>query len=601
MGRPCAGQSLAVPLKSTKDDARQVNRGRTVVVLWSVVGAAVLTTLWTLASTANYPTDPRIKQAATRPSKEPCLSQDMRRRLAASLTRLQRDIKSQPGMSEQGGRWWRELGKVAAQLDPRLHRETLRPATLVCPEHYDGTKFIVERCTGTPPLAKLVSVVVPARGWHPSRVSQVVRGLNTGHNLTIILILSNDDPPPDTNKSVLVLRYDDTVSDGKALHEALANVNTSFVFLGDSLAYFSWQHSSLQRLLRVLDRLGGEGVAGGSYRDEQGQWRHGCLQRSLTNYHATFLSGYQHSAQECMYCDDVLGPVLTSTRLLQHVPFSHALSGPALYRDWHTRVTQAGYLTLACPDVMFFLQEEPIMDTTDWKIYATQWSLQSVHSYDDEQYSFTCSEVGIRCSDLRKKITWYLVPPCCREAIMGGITILDNFAQEKGLSYELHHGSLLGAVKLGAFLPWDFDQDIYYNCKDRRTWETLDDFLKTKNTGCHMRMSTARQLVLQCTTFFVDMVCRKPLTGHTLPLPYRNVTTWVEYGKRRVSVMANPGNAIRDQIGPENLRHAQHWRVPGRPDPGAWRPCQTPATQSCLDHHPADGSLTFSHPPVCLP
>ncbi|XP_045591388.1 uncharacterized protein [Procambarus clarkii] len=575
-------------------------KGRRVVVVWSVVGAALLTTLWTLTTTTNYITDTRIKQVGSRSTKEPCLSPEMRRRLAASLTKLQRDLRaSHPGVGE---RWRRELHKVAATLDPRLDREPLRPATLVCPEHHNGTKFVVEKCTGAPPLRQVLSVVVAARGWQPSRVSRVVRALNSHYNLTIVLILSDGDPSPVTDRAVVVVRQDAAVSDGRALDDAVSRVTTPYVFLGEGLGDFSWQHSALGRLVRVLDRLGGQGVAGGSHRDHRGQWRHGCLQRSLTNYHATFLSGYQHSGQECMYCDDVLGPVLASVGLVHRVPFSHALSGPALYRDWHTRVTQAGYLTLACPDVMFFLQEEATMDASDWQAYARQWSLQTIQAHDGEQYSFTCREVAISCSDLRKKIASYLVAPCCREAIMAGITVLDTFAGQHGLAYELHHGSLLGAVKLAAFLPWDFDQDIYYDCKDRRTWESLNGYLKGRKTGCHVRLSSARrQLVLQCATFFVDMVCRSPLTGHSLPAGYRNVTTWVEYGGRRVSVMANPGAAVRDQTGPENLRHAQHWRVPARPAAGAWRPCHTPATQACLDHHPADGSLAFSHPPVCLP
>ncbi|XP_042229529.1 uncharacterized protein LOC121871375 [Homarus americanus] len=570
---------------------------------WLVVAAVLITAWMTVATSGSHFSFTRSRDlGGSKPIEEHCLSQDTRRRLAASLTKIQRLMSGGQSGSDEVGRWSREVGRVVAELDPRLARENLRPPTLVCSDHHNGTKFLVNNCKGVPRLAQVVSVVVPARGWQPSRVSQVLHGLAAHHNLTTILILADDDPTPDTNGMTLVQRYDHAVSDGKALNDAIALVNTSFVLVATSLAHYSWLHSPLERLVRVLDRLGGEGVAGGSYRDEQGQWRHGCLQRSITNYHATFLRGYQHSILECMYCDEVLGPFLASTHLLQQHPFPDEVSGPALYREWHTKVTQAGYLTLACPDVMFFLQEEPIMNTADWNTYATRMSIQTIHSYDGKEYKFKCSDVHIKCDDLRKTITWYLIPLCCREAIMHGITILDDFAREKGLLYEMSHGSLLGAVKLGTYLPWDFDQDIYYDCKDRRIWETINEFLKARNTGCHLRVSNDRKLlVLQCTTFFVDMPCRKPLSSHTLPAVYRNVTTWIDYGGRRVSVMANPGSAARDQAGPDNLRHAQHWRVPGHPDPGAWRPCQNPTDQACLDHHPADGSLAFTSPPMCLP
>lgn len=504
---------------------------------------------------------------------------------------------------EVSGRWSWEVGRVAAMLDPRLARDDLRPATVVCPEHHNGTKFVVERCGSSPRLSEVVSVVLLARGWQHDRLARVVRGLSSDHNLPVVLILSHDDPTPDVGDAGLLLRYDDSVSDGKAFKDAIGNVITPYVFVAESLEDFSWDQSPLQRLLRVLDRVGDVGgVAAGAYRDVDGHWRHGCLQRSLTNYHATYLRGYQYSSQECMYCDDVLGPLVARTALLRRLPLREALQGPAAWRDWYTRLTHAGYLSLVCPDVMFFVKEEPSMTPDHWKAYATQWAVQTVRSYDDTEHGFSCTDVHINCNNMRKRIAWYLVPPCCREVIMGGIALLDDFARENDLPYEMQHGSLLGAVKLGSYLPWDFDQDVRYDCEQRHAWEALREYLKDRKNGCSLGLATdKKQLVLHCKTFFIDLGCRSPLSHHTLPAAYRNVSTWVVYGGRHVSVPANPGGVAREQSGPEVLRHAQHWRIPDRPDPGAWRPCRTPASQACLDHHPGDGSLAFTSPPQCLP
>ncbi|XP_071518179.1 uncharacterized protein [Panulirus ornatus] len=587
------------------------------MVVWVVlVIAGVVTIIWTVAyNQGGYSAAPWLtRESGSRPPDEPCLSQEMRRRLAASLTRLKREMESHLGGGVGGGgndtgwRLWWEMGTVAAILDPRLARDALRPPSLVCPEHHDGTRYVVTPCKSSPRLSHVVSVVLPARAWPHDRLARVLRGLASAHHhLQVVVILSSDDAdatsPPDVADGDVVLRYDEGVSDGRALNAAVGNVTTPFVFVGEALADFSWEQSPLQRLLRVLDRLGGVGgVASGAYRDPDGQWRHGCLQRSLTNYHATFLRGYIYSAQACMYCDDALGPLVIRTPLVQRLPFRDSLSGPAVYRDWHTRAAQAGYLTVVCPDAMFFVEQEALMEASDWKSYASLWGVQSVRSYDEEEYRFSCSDVRLDCSNLRKRVAWYLVPPCCREAIMRGVAILDDFAREKGLTYELQHGSLLGAVKLGTYLPWDFDQDIRYDCRQRRAWETLKDYLKERKSGCHLRPSGDKHLlVLQCKTFFVDMACRSPLSHHALPPAHRNTTTWVLYGGRRVGVAANPGGVAREQSGPEHLRHAQHWRIPDRPDPGAWRPCRTPSSHTCLDQHPADGSLAFSTPPQCLP
>lgn len=507
-----------------------------------------------------------------------------------------------PDEDPQSRKWSAQLDMISSVLDPRMGQEVLRPTSLVCPESYDNNKFLEHKCDFAPPLAEVLSVILPARGWEEDRLSRVVQGLREKHDLTVILLLGKDDPEPPQGENLVVLRQNLSVSTGAFLNEAVSKVKTSHVLIGDGLVHFSWNFSPLARLLRVVDCLPAVGVAAGAYRDESGRWRHGCLQKSFTNYHATFIRGYQYSRQECMYCDDVLGPFLVPANLLQRLSFGTTLEGSLLYRDWFTRLGQEGYLYLVCPDVMFFLDAEPVMTRDDWKEYATKWVLQSISAFDNIEYKFTCTEVHINCGNLRSKINDYLIPPCCSDILMHGMSITNEFAEINGIEYEMHHGSLLGAVKLGSYLPWDFDHDIYFDCRDRKAWKAMGTYLKKIKSGCNLRYPSSKvPFVIQCKTFFIDMVCRKPLSRHILPEIYRNTSTWVEYGGYRVPVMANPGAAARDQAGPNSLRHAQHWRVPDRPEAGAWRPCTHPFKQACLDHHPADGSLAFSSPPRCLP
>ncbi|ROT77174.1 uncharacterized protein [Penaeus vannamei] len=578
------------------------------LVAWACLGAGTVILTWTIFTMGSPRWLPvsisawMRRKPLPRTPPVPCLPLAMRQRLASELASLSRDILAHADEDPHNSKWSAQLNLITSVLDPRMDQEDLRPPSLVCPEDFDSTTFSELKCNSAPPLAQVLSVILPARGWDEDRVSRVVHGLGKKHGLTVILLLGKDDPEPPRSEKLLVLRQNQSLSSGALLNEAVSWVKTSHVLVGHGLVHFSWDFSPLTRLLRVIDRLPAVGVAAGAYRDESGRWNHGCLQRSITNYHATFIRGYQYSGQECMYCDDVLGPFLAPASLLRRPSFGNTLDGPLLYRDWFTRLGQEGFLYLVCPDVMFFVETEPVMTREDWKAYATMWVLQGVSGFDNKEYDFSCTEVHINCANLRNKIDYYLIPPCCSDILMNGMAITNGFAEVTGVEYEMHHGSLLGAVKLGSYLPWDFDHDIYFDCRDKRAWKAMGTYLKRTKSGCSLRFSSSKvPYVIQCRTYFIDMVCRKPLSRHTLPDVYRNVSTWVEYGGYRVPVMANPGAAARDQAGPNNLRHAQHWRVPDHPDAGAWRACQNPFKQACLDRHPADGSLAFSYPPRCLP
>ncbi|XP_064112245.1 uncharacterized protein LOC135219414 [Macrobrachium nipponense] len=575
------------------------------LVVWACIGVGVVTFLWTAVTLGR----PELLQPAgewLKPEPAPLkpafgdLTAEMRKLLARRVLKLQRDIVARNGSATMSGQWASELDLIAGALDPRVNLFDRKAPTRVCPEKFEEGKFVREVCKNAFKTSELLSVILPARSWTLERIAKVLRGLYKHPKMNIILIIDNSVPPPKMNVTIL-LTYDKSVSEGKVLNDAVSMVGTPFVLIGENLDLYSENHASLTRLIQVMDQQPSVAVVGGGYRDVHGQWRHGCIQKSITNYHATFIHGYEYSHQECMYCDDVVGPFVANTNLLTEEPFSEEVSQAVIYHDWFTTVVNAGYSVMVCPDAMFFIDENPVMGEEDWKEYGRRWSVVSIDSYDGNHYKFSCSDVHLDCNDLQKKISWFMIPPCCREIIMKGIELVDKFSQEHEIKYELHHGSLLGAIKLGSYLPWDFDQDIYYDCREKSIWQSMDPFLKENGANCHLRLSnTQTQLVIQCKSFFIDMVCRKPLSHLTLPEIYRNISTWIDYGGYRVSVMANPGASAREHGGIENLRHAQHWRVKNHPDPGAFRPCRTSHT-SCLDRHPADGNFAFANPPVCLP
>ena len=51
------------------------------------------------------------------------------------------------------------------------------------------------------------------------------------------------------------------------------------------------------------------------------------------------------------------------------------------------------------------------------------------------------------------------------------VKTMNLVAKETGLHYELDSGSILGAVKLNNFIPWDIDGDIYISTEDMKYFQ----------------------------------------------------------------------------------------------------------------------------------
>ncbi|CAL4201307.1 unnamed protein product, partial [Meganyctiphanes norvegica] len=566
---------------------------------------------------------------------------EYRRRLADKLAKIQLDIARLAGTKPVivDAKWALQLSEVVAELDPQRRRSSgdwdfsarlsdMGPAPNttsdgqprnVCPEVYKFDKkdspyyqkgMYQESCTYIPKFYEILTILIPSQSWKPEDLNVVAKRITKYYDIRIIGLVNHSTTFNNSMPEKLTyLEVKHAESDSEAISRAAKLIKTPFVLIGNNLSQFNNQ-SSLERLVRVLDELPSVKVAAGAARDSQGRWIHGCLQQKMENYHATYDLGYYSSKYECMYCDDLLTPFVTHTKLFEQVPLQKGLNGPIVFHDWFVRVRHAGHLAVTCPDVMFYVHTHPIMTEFDWRNFAQKWSLTSLKSYDNTHLKFSCDEVKISCKGLNEVVRYFLMPTCCTDAIHGEIGYILNYAEQNNLHYELHCGSGLGAVKLGTHLPWDFDMDILFDCEDWSKWlEIKEEYLNKRNCTMDIRTvkKTWKYFKIYCPTLRYEFLCitaKHNLSRVLMPEEFVNIPTKIYFGGRWTSVTSNPGLTGRNNYGIEDLRHANHWSklktknekaaMDGHYDnPGTWNKCPSPNHHACLDHFPGDGNIPF--------
>ncbi|XP_071521555.1 uncharacterized protein [Panulirus ornatus] len=583
-------------------------------------------------------------QPSSCPMQEHCprgaaaLPVSIRRRFAFTLAQVQRLISRLSGTKATvDAKWALVLGSLMNELAPRLATDNsstwdhsailpgMKPKPFppnrtrhVCPEVYFGRDYAKPfgqhsaepvNCTDVPEFSSVLTAVLPAQSWQPETINFVIAQIRKLYDIPIITIVPEKAAIDD--QGVTIVRYtNESLPEGRFLNQAIRQVKTPYAFIGYSLAHFSNQ-SSLERMVRVMDELPHVQVVGGAARDLLGHWTYGCLQQRMADYQATYTIGYYYSKYECMYCDDLLAPFSASAELLRRVPFTDKLTGPPMYRDWFAKVREAGHLAMVCPDVMFFLTHHVQMTRDQWKLVASHWALEKIHSYTGEVHEFACKDVGITCGSPLRIIGSFLLPPCCRATMERELGYLVDYGEANGIEYELQSGSALGAVKIGSYLPWDFDHDLVFVRHEYNKWLSMKGpYLEEKK--CKLQV-TARYyyITVYCPYFFLELYSHANFTSRQyLPVEYRDIPTSIMYAGRRTVVMSNPGLYTRNKLGIDILKHAAHWRTlkvtkigkakGGYENPGTWRRCRRPSHHSCQDRYPGDGDLPFMRPFLLL-
>ncbi|XP_071454584.1 uncharacterized protein [Hetaerina americana] len=652
-------------------------------------------------------------------------SVDFRREIAEQLARISKELIA-PEREGLGDIVLR-LSRIVSRLDPRyeLSDEEAIPKEprnsslagdargtvgalgpgwggdgreLVCGEHYLGerhgypffeTGFVAKGgCAGERPLHLVVTIllVLGEDGERDERrLETILNGVKSYNSEMKVLVAA---PKVTENMNTLVKNTGNGVlykygkaSPGEAWNMLARHAATPFVLFARGMTHFHPTHSRLRRQIRVMS--GAVVVAGGAARNEEGKWNMGCLQSQMKGYSLRYTRGYHISARDCMICDHLEGPFVARTSLLHTHPFSHVDSKSDIsisfleavtFADWFLRLKQAGFLTLGCPDVMYYvlggtgMNRGPINYQATWLWLAVQWQLTAIinppfsnplETNSPKSINFSCGEVGLSCkvSKLAKK--GYLVPPCCARQVVAALRAFDQFSSSGGggdpviqgpdsytnvLRYELEAGSILGAVKMGSFIPWDIDGDATFESKDfplyvrGKSWfkergfylssfedpvpmhkESPETSVKTRGYFClntpdiyiemwgYHNLSMDMDSTPEALSERNDSVANKPwrsLPAPNMPPTRIHLKTLGDSEGVWARVITNPGLYARNRYGPRFLRHAQSWVNLGLGDSwqsyarsaGGWwggSQCSRTYHHACLVHYPTDGNLNF--------
>jgi hypothetical protein len=409
---------------------------------------------------------------------------------------------------------------------------------------------------------------------------------------------------PRVNVRVVTVEPRFLLTPGVIWNLLIQEVSTPYVLMARDLSHFN-AYAKLERQIDMISVSDIVGVVGGAFRNLTGHWKVGCYQTDIRNYFLRIVEGYKYSAYGCMFCDHLEGPFVARTSVLKEIKFNQELPDDVLFIDWFLRVKQANVLVMNCPDAMYFTQgniyfrEQSFPKQSSWLVLAKQWEVHRIFVPPNIIYLFSCKEVGLSCKT-NKRLKEHLMPSCCLVQMARAWKTLDEFASKYGISYEIHSGALLGAVKLRSHLPWDADADVRFDTRAYMTFFKKRKLFSTR--GLNLKgFDPEEKGYFQIWTpeVEIEMFGSDNLTSIFLPADIREIPTRVYMLGAWVRGVANPGLYAFKKYGVSYLKHSplrswiSHSSSMSEYPPWTWPACPNPKHHACLDHYPADGSIDF--------
>ena len=265
-------------------------------------------------------------------------------------------------------------------------------------------------------------------------------------------------------------------NESKTWKKLADKVTTPFVFVALNLKAFPDNWGNFERALRLLINSKNIAVLSPATKNVQsGHWKSHCWQAEMAQYKLILTPGYFQSQCDCMKCTllwEDYGPFVTKTKHLTNFLDPNLGSPYLMFTDFFLRLKLSEQNILSCPDLMVeTIIANHSTANLDWLSLAQKWQFQQVsidHGPADEKIAeFTCQDIHKVCEP-EKQTQSFLAPLCCSRGANHIVRVLDTISTQLDIHYELDSGSLLGAVKLNNFIPWDIDGDVYIDTQDMK-------------------------------------------------------------------------------------------------------------------------------------
>ena len=499
---------------------------------------------------------------------------------------------------------------------PLKHRSAIK-ARSVCPEEYKGTTygypffykgFEVKVCDYGKSVTDLLTITAYINEDMSDNLENAVsdflssiRKLNSKYQIAIAANIA----------SASVVRFtklfQNTIIKGKAAIKGLSagqiwnnlveTAKTEYVLIARDVEMIT-NDTRFDRLIRELESME-LAAAGGAFRTPNGHWSNGCYQMAYKNYSLSYHHGYDESMHECLFCDYVEGPFITTKNLLEITKFKNLDETDGLFEDWFLGLYAKQQSVAVCPDSMFHTSYKTT-DKENWGSFMKDWELYQLRTPLGKEIVPSC-KTGKPSS--RSKALF----PCASDALAKSINFLMTTCEEAHIICELEEGTALGAVKFNKILPWERDADITFLTANYSAFQNLATKFATANYRlvdqkepwcCVDNRNAGGIFQLYLPGWHIEIYGQHIMDSELLRAEGLKPTK-VHLDGQWVSVPRNPGLFMRNRYGHEIYRHALHWMSLG--EKTGWinykttkfLACEQPGHHACIDRYNTDGNLQF--------
>ncbi|XP_060561512.1 uncharacterized protein LOC132721250 isoform X3 [Ruditapes philippinarum] len=332
-----------------------------------------------------------------------------------------------------------------------LYSRPINKPKNVCPEKYMGTTFgypffykgfETTNCTHGIPIWKLVTLIkhitIPQQNFDSS-IEEIKTFLSsiykTYSNFKVILSVDNVKLMENIQGTYPLLSVIDSngVTEGAALNMIVNKVTTPYVFVARNAQLFT-NDSRLDRLIREIEIIGVQ-VAGAAIRDPDGHWKKGCFQAVYRNATLKYLEGYDESLHECLFCDYISGPFVSSKAYLQSKTFEDLNAADGLYEEWFLRISQQSDESIICPDSMYHVKSLHTDLYGELKLFMRKWNLFKIVTPNGITIQRSCA------NELTRKPGSKALPPCSGQFNADAVKAVLKSCEEAGIICELQEGT----------------------------------------------------------------------------------------------------------------------------------------------------------------